>query len=182
MDKEMHFDNINELVHNIMRQVTIDLFRPDYVVGITRGGLVPALMISHYLNIPMHTLKVSLRSDPPDTESNGWMAEDAFGYVSPEDQAIIKSRWDPKKRKNILIVDDINDSGATFDWIKQDWIGSCFPDEKEVWNSVWNHNVKFAVLVDNEASSFEGIDYFGEAINKVEDPIWIRFPWERWWK
>ena len=152
MDKEIHFDNINELVHNIMRQVTIDLFRPDYVVGITRGGLVPALMISHYLNIPMHTLKVSLRSDPPDTESNSWMAEDAFGYVSPEDQAIIKSRWDPKKRKNILIVDDINDSGATFDWIKQDWIGSCFPDEKEVWNSVWNHNVKFAVLVDNETS------------------------------
>ena len=182
MDKEIHFDNINELVHNIMRQVTIDLFRPDYVVGITRGGLVPALMISHYLNIPMHTLKVSLRSDPPDTESNSWMAEDAFGYVSPEDQAIIKSRWDPIKRKNILIVDDINDSGATFDRIKQDWIGSCFPDEKEVWNSVWNHNVKFAVLVDNEASSFEGIDYFGEAINKVEDPIWIRFPWERWWK
>ena len=79
-------------------------------------------------------------------------------------------------------MDDINDSGATFDWIKQDWINSCFPDQKEAWDSVWNHNVKFAVLVENEASDFEGIDYFGEAINKIEDPVVIRFPWERWWK
>ena len=42
--------------------------------------------------------------------------------------------------------------------------------------------MKFAVMVDNEASNFEKIDYFGEAINKIEDPALIAFPWERWWK
>jgi len=182
MSKEIHYNNVNELVHNIIRQITLDSFRPDYVIGITRGGLVPAVLISHYFNIPMHTLKVSLRSSPQDTESNCWMAEDAFGYVDLAERDTLKSRWDTKKRKNILIVDDINDSGATFNWIKNDWAQSCFPDETQAWNSVWNHNIKFAVMVDNEASDFEGIDYFGEAINKIEDPAFIQFPWERWWK
>ena len=34
------------------------------------------------------------------------------------------------KRKKILIVEDINDSGATLQWIKKDWESGCFPDEK----------------------------------------------------
>jgi len=182
MGKEIHFNNIDELVHGIIRQITLDNFRPDYVVGITRGGLVPAIMISHYFDVPMHTLKVSLRSDPPDTETNCWMAEDAFGYIPIEERGVLKSRWDIKRRKNILIVDDINDSGATFDWIKHDWATGFLPNETEAWNSVWNNNVKFAVMVDNEASNFEKIDYLGESINKIEDPAWVVFPWERWWK
>ena len=110
------------------------------------------------------------------------MAEDAFGYVPLGERDVLKSRWDTKRRKNILIVDDINDSGATFDWIKKDWTSGCLPNETEAWKSVWNNNVKFAVMVDNEASNFEKIDYFGEAINKIEDPALIAFPWERWWK
>ena len=54
-------------------------WRPDYIVGLTRGGLIPAVWLSEYLDIPMHTLEVKLR-DHSNTESNLWMAEDAFGY------------------------------------------------------------------------------------------------------
>ena len=50
------------LVNNICRQITNSNWRPDYVVGITRGGLLPAVMISHYFNVPCETLKVSLRN------------------------------------------------------------------------------------------------------------------------
>ena len=45
--------------------------------------------------------------------------------------------------KNILIVDDINDTGATFNWIKKDWQSGCLPDN-EAWNNVWGNNVRFA--------------------------------------
>ena len=95
---------------------------------------------------------------------------------------ITKSRWDISKRKKILIVEDINDSGATLQWIKNDWEAGCFPDERSAWNAVWNHNVKFATLINNESSSFKEVDYYAEEINRVETPdLWLDFPWESWW-
>ena len=91
-------------------------------------------MISHYLKVPMHALDVSLRDNVQQgPESNCWMAADAFGALDPEDVAIFKNRWDNTKRKKILIVEDINDSGATLQWIKQDWEAGCFPEEKATW-------------------------------------------------
>ena len=57
------FDQLKNYVADICRQIVNDGWRPDMVVGITRGGALPAVMISHYFNIPMHPLKISLRDD-----------------------------------------------------------------------------------------------------------------------
>ena len=77
----------------------------------------------------------------------------------------------PGFRGKILIVDDINDSGATFKWIAQDW---------EVNNDSEKSNVKFAALIDNIPSEFV-VEYSGTEINKEENPEWIVFPYEEWW-
>jgi hypoxanthine phosphoribosyltransferase len=141
-------------------------------------------MISQYFNIPMQTLKVSLRDDADaDCESNLWMAEDALGYVRSEDREFTEGdRASDLNKKNILIVDDINDTGATLNWIMKDWPASCFPDDP-VWETdVWNENVKFAVIFDNLSSRFKArIDFSGEEINKAENDVWIDFPYEDWW-
>ena len=53
--------------------------------------------------------------------------------------------------KKVLIVDDINDSGATINWVKADWentIQNKIQDDIDyVWDSIWNKSTKFAVLV-----------------------------------
>jgi xanthine phosphoribosyltransferase len=172
MTKKVYYTDkqIDGMVHDIIRQMNNDNWMPDYVVGITRGGLNPALKISHYLNIPMETLKVSLR-DGGESESNCWMAEDAYGYIDAT--AIPRPAGEATS-------DDINDTGATLQWIKDDWSSSAFRNDPE-WNDIWNNNVKFAVLIDNDASLLE-VNYIGESINKAEDPQWIVFPWEEWWK
>jgi hypoxanthine phosphoribosyltransferase len=161
-------------IHDIVRAMAADHWRPDYVVGLTRGGLVPALMLSHYLEIPMHTLSVSLRDSNIGPESNCWMAEDAFGQIN----------YDPMcsgdGRKKILIVDDINDTGATLNWIREDWESSCLPGN-ERWSEIWGNTVRTAVLINNDASDFDDVDYVGLNINKLEEPIWCVFPWEEWW-
>ena len=129
-----------------------DDFKPDFIVGITRGGLWPAMMLSHYLGIKMYTLDVRLR-DGDIQESNAWMKEQAANGAK------------------ILVVDDINDTGATFEWIKKDWnVG----DDSET------SNVKFAALIDNVPSEFV-VEYSGIEINKEENPEWIVFPYEEWW-
>jgi hypoxanthine phosphoribosyltransferase len=160
--------DVEQQVQELLRQMHQQQWKPDYVVGLTRGGLTPAVMISQYLNVPMHSLKVSLRHGGEDCESNLWMAEEAFGY---DDQ-------DPAR---ILIVDDINDSGATMKWIRQDWQSGCLPND-ERWNTIWNDTVRFAVLVNNSASQYQQVDYTAVEINKNDEPQWIVFPWEEWWR
>jgi len=152
----------------ILRQIHVDAWRPDYVVGLTRGGLVPANLISQYLGCRMETLKVSLR-DGGEAESNLWMSEDAFGH-------------NMEQPKNILIVDDINDSGATLNWIKEDWQESCFPKDKR-WKEIWGSNVRVACLYDNESSKSKlDVAYSAVTINKADKDVWIVFPWENWWQ
>jgi hypoxanthine phosphoribosyltransferase len=176
-------DQLKSLVAKICRDITLSGWRPEYVVGLTRGGLTPAVMISHYFNVPCETLKVSLRAGG-EPESNLWMAEDAFGYTSREIDFFEGNPMEllnEGRAKEILIVDDINDSGATINWIMKDWPSGCLPDDP-VWKEVWNNNVRFAVLVDNLASKCDAkMDYVGMEINKAENDVWVDFPWEDWW-
>ena len=162
------WQDIENQTQEILRQLQRDAWMPDYVVGLTRGGLVPANLISQYLEVPMECLKVSLRDDNHGPESNLWMAEDAFGYDKP--------------RMKILIVDDINDTGATLNWIMEDWQSGCLPNS-EIWKEVWGNNVRVATLVDNEASKNKlNVSYSAVDLNKAEEDCWIVFPWEDWWK
>lgn len=171
------YDDVHNAAMHIVLQMYQDAWRPDYVVGITRGGLPLALRISHLLGCRMETLKVALR-DGGECETNCWMADDAFGYVDEADREIYKNRWDPSLRKKILIVDDINDTGATFNWIKQDWQSSCLPKETDAWNSVWGNSVRFATMTENLSSEFDGVNYSWDEVNKAEDDVWLVYPWE----
>ena len=164
---------------NIALQMYNDNWKPDYIVGITRGGNVPATILSNMLGVRGEALKVSLRDASGEhCESNTWMSDDAFGYVDEAERELYKTRWDISKRKNILVVDDINDTGATFNWIKQDWQASCLPNEP-TWDTVWHKNVRFATITDNLSSEFNGtVDYSVHEVNKAEEDVWLVYPWE----
>ena len=156
--------DIERMCVSIVNQMYTDNWRPDYIVGLTRGGNVPATIISNMTGIRCEALKVSLRDDEQGPESNLWMAEDAFGYEKPS--------------KKILIVDDINDTGATFNWIKQDWSAGCLPDDPR-WEKVWYSNVRFATLTNNLASDATvPVSYTCHEINKFEEDVWLVYPWE----
>ena len=167
MNKSINYswDNTHKGINNIAMQMYKDNWRPDYIVGITRGGLVPAVLLSHLTDIPMHTLCVQLGAEGLEehTESNWWMAEDAFGYKD--------------EQKNILVIDDINRGGDALAWLMSDWKAGCLPNDTLTWESVWHNNVKFASLVMDPNSKVD-TDYFYEELD-TESGIWVNFPWEQ---
>ena len=152
------WQDIETMCTSIVNQMYQSSWKPNYIVGITRGGNVPATIISNMTGIRCEALKVSLRDDKRESESNCWMAEDAFGYH--------EGKCYPKSRKNILIVDDINDTGETFNYIKNNFGGE--------------DKIRTASIIHNTPSNFKDLDYYCYEIDKSVVPCWIVFPWEEW--
>ena len=65
----------------------------DVILGLARGGLVPAVMLSHKLNIPLVVCQYSSKNGKGTTQQQNCL---------PDIQGM-----------RILIVDDINDTGHT---------------------------------------------------------------------
>lgn len=94
----LDYDDVLSMCHNITHDVS--KIKPDMIIGITRGGLVPALHLSHHLDRPMETLM--------------WQTRDAEKqqYCDIIQQAIDTG-------KTVVFVDDINDTGRTFSEISK---------------------------------------------------------------
>jgi hypoxanthine phosphoribosyltransferase len=83
------------------------------------------------------------------------------------------------KSKNILIVDDINDSGTTLLGI--DEVVNDF-DKSENNNNFYLHEqIKYATLFSKESSNFSKVEFTSNVMEPDNDP-WIVFPYEEWWK
>ena len=143
------WDNFDHDVLYIIRQLHVDKWMPDYVVGVKRGGLIPAVKISHILNKPLIMMSCQLR-DSNDNEVRLYEVEEL-----------------PKDR-NILIVDDMCDSGGTLSKIIVEFIAKGFDV---------NH-IKTCSLIFNKSQSFM-IDYRARIIDRDIEDGWIIFPWEK---
>jgi len=159
--KQYQWKDVDTAAQSILSQMFQDEWRPDYIVGLNRGGLALAVLLSHLAKTRMYTLDVNLRDgDGMGPESNCWMAEDAFGSDT--------------KKHNILIVDNINDTGATFEWIKEDWQSSVYNSDE----AIWGDNVRFAVMTENLSSDFGLVKYYWDTVSKAEEDILLTYPWE----
>jgi uncharacterized protein len=133
----------------VARQVESDSWRPDFLVGIGRGGLVPAAYLSHRTGIPM--LSVDHSSGEP-------------GFA---DDLLAKLAAKMRQGLHILIVDDINDSGTTIAFLR---------DAIATYGGIADR-LRIAVLINNVRSRARA-DYWSETIDRQEDKRWFVFPWE----
>ena len=151
-------------LQEIIRQMSASGFTPDIIVGIARGGLVPATMLSHYLEKPLMVINYSLRDNKVTQASE----------VNDMTRKI-------KEGLSVLLVDDICDSGDTLrkvaDEVKDEFRPS-FNDPYKGWES----RFKSAVLWNNISQDKFEADYVGREIARAEDERWVIFPYEEWWK
>ena len=89
----LDYSDVLSMCHNLEDKAF--KLKPDLIVGVVRGGLVPALHLSHALERPMETVT--------------WQTRD-------KNYQQFNERVDIQIRNNdvVIFVDDINDTGRTF--------------------------------------------------------------------
>lgn len=149
------YDDFRAGIDHIAKSITASGWTPDYIVGIVRGGSIPAVYLSHSLKVPVVMVAWNTRDETIfGKECNTWIPEDLH---------------DGKK---ILIVDDIVDGGDTIRELLDDWskstagIGDLPVD-----------NLRVAAMYYNTAQDVV-VDFYHCTIDRNEDPRWIVFPWE----
>jgi hypoxanthine phosphoribosyltransferase len=124
-------------------------WRPSLLVGIGRGGLTPAVFLSHRMGLPLVSIDHSTR----------------IAQFGEELVAVLAQRT--REGERLLFVEDINDSGRTIGEIRAALAAE---------GAVAEH-IRFAVLLDNVRSS-QAIDYRSRTIDRATQKDWFIFPWE----
>jgi len=119
-----------------------------HILGVSRGGLNPAVRLSHIFDLP---LAITNYSSP---DGNGHGSEKFFWQ---DDRHVPIDRG-----SRVLVVDDIADTGSTLRDIGEELKVHC-------------DLVRFAVLIYRHGSAIYP-HYIGREISS-NDP-WVRFPWE----
>lgn len=114
------------------------------VIAITRGGLIPAAIVAQKLK-----LKVI---DTVCLESYTGKKRGSINLLKSSEKFSLES-----KGENILIIDDLVDSGSTVEFLKNIYPKACFA-------------VVYAKPKRKELIDFYAVD--------VEQDSWIEFPWE----
>ncbi|QIG80027.1 phosphoribosyltransferase [Stakelama tenebrarum] len=126
-----------------------DGWTPSFLIGVGRGGLVPAVYLSHALGLPM--LSVDLSSKQTDFA----------------DAPLVRLANRTAKGERLLFVDDINDTGSTIGKLRAALAQA---------GGIRDH-VRFATLLDNIRSQ-QRVEYRAREIDREMTKDWFVFPWE----
>lgn len=152
-------EDLDKGINEIARQMVLKRWRPDHIVGVLRGGIIPAVYLSHWFNCNMSAISWSTRD----------------GKVIGDDgiKAVTNLLSDNKK---VLLVDDICDSGLTLEQIVNE-LGKKLTKSKR--EKMSKNNLKVACLHYNVGQDLYDPDFYQFEMNKDEDPRWIQYPWEK---
>tara|TARA_R110002020_G_scaffold202441_4_gene405614 strand:- start:258 stop:695 length:438 start_codon:yes stop_codon:yes gene_type:complete len=138
------FDEINAMSRSLASTAKKHNFTN--IIGISRGGLIPAAIISYELDIPLLTIAVSSYNKK---EKSKFKVIQDFNIDTLDENS------------NILIVDDICDTGETMRWV------SSKLSQARIKNLI--------TCIFTKPKHTEYLDFYGSVI---PDNKWIVFPWE----
>ena len=142
-------DDFVAAVHTLADAIRAAGWTPDFIIGIGRGGLAPAVYLSHATGLPMLSVDYSSQVDD--------FAEAPLVRLAERTRA----------GEKLLFIDDINDSGRTIAHIRGTLAAA----------GATAAVMRFATLIDN-ASSAERVDYRARTIDRRTTKDWFVFPWE----
>ena len=104
---KISWDTIHEDCSTLAKKVVAELETVNTIIGIAKGGLIPARILHEYIK-PVNFLTVGVKLYEEDVRGD----EVQIYQSLPSSNQI-----DPRYLGNILVVDDVCDSGKTFDFV-----------------------------------------------------------------
>jgi len=170
MDNKVYISDkdIKKAAVKVVNAIEGDNWKPDLIIAVTRGGLIPAGYISYFLDISNIDI-VKLQTYEGEEQDLKKISEQEY-QLQVDIQKIIK-KWRPEK---ILIVDDLIDSCNTLKTV--DTMMLAVQNYFKMTNiKVPVYDWRFAVLYSNENKNLlNKTAYYGE---KKPDG-WLVFPWD----
>lgn len=158
MNDNIHvkWDGIDIGANHIAQQIAeCEQTQPEYIIGLARGGLIPAVIISHALNIPMIAANYSSVNGRGDDRNHD-------NKLPPIVGPIVSGTGQLPHMPELLLVDDLTDSGNTMREVYDHYTGL-------------GHKVRTACLYHKEGSVHVP-DFCWKRL--PEDAGWIIFPFE----
>lgn len=144
------WDEFDSLCRQLVTQIKEDSFSPDVIIAVSRGGLVPAQIISHALkNNELYVIKVEYYKDDV-AKANMTMNKRPL---------IVQKLAKDIKGKKVLVIDEVSDTGATCIAVKK-YLQKQKPAQLKFLTVHWKPWSKFRP------------DYFAE-----EADGWVVYPW-----
>lgn len=144
----LSWGQVYALARILSHKISRSGYKPDIIIGIARGGLIPARIICDLL---MQNEVLSVRTEHWNTASKLDAARIKFSLPKEADIS----------DKNVLVVDDVADTGDSI-CVLMDYLKKMGPRE-----------IRTAVL-QYKISSHHIPDYWGE---KIREWNWIIYPW-----
>ena len=157
MSKKLYytFDDLKKDLLIISDKINNEKFEFDVIIGPCRGAYIPGVMLSHLYKKPF--------------EGFTWQTRDG----NEKDVTRLKNIIIKYLNKNILIIDDINDTGKTFNGIKNEI-------DKITSNlSISDEKIKYCSIFNKCQSDFKKVNYCAKELTEENNP-WIVFPYEEW--
>lgn len=143
-------ETVKKMSCALHKKIVDDQFKPHAIIGIARGGLAPTSYLAGQACFNNRNVTtISVKSYEGDQQGD-------ISFTFPVDCKQLE------KYNNILIVDDLVDTGKTVEFVKNHFK-----------NELPNNSIKIAALYYKPKKSVIKPDYYVE-----ETSDWIVFPWE----
>ena len=145
---KLTWDDVDFITNIVSESISKKNIKFDTIVALGRGGLIPGAILSYKLDIKnLQNLGINTRH-----------------RMDQHSETLVYQR--PTITGNVLVVDDINDSGRTFEAVNS-LIKSEYPDIGEL---------LYCSLTTRYNTNFNENTISGKIINTSD---WLVFPWDK---
>lgn len=98
------WNTINEMISKLTQTIKKSGFKPDILVGVSRGGLIPVAILSDRLGIESDIVRVKYYSGVKETNERPEIIQPILSNLS---------------EKKVLVIDDVADKGHSLQLVKK---------------------------------------------------------------